>query len=272
MYLVLPTPYSLFQRKTFKETIMSFFKRMLSSVGIGAAKVDTVLFKNQFTQGETIEGVVTIQGGDVEQKIDDIYVSIETHYKGEDTTEVGTLSKHQLAQSFVIAANEKREFPFSMQLPFHTPVTMGNTKVWLQTGLDIKSAIDPSDQDHIQVFPSELLNALFVAIEQLGFTTRQIETQKAPYHLQHITYIAQQFEYVPYSGPFQGKLDEFEIVPIVQANQVTVFMEIDRRARNLGGLFAEMLDTDETRVQLTVGPNDLPNLRNMLYEQISRYS
>lgn len=253
---------------------MSFFKRMLSSVGIGAASVDTVLFKDQFMQGETINGVVTIQGGDVEQQIDEIYVSIQTYYKGgsEETTKVGTLNKHKLAQAFVIAPNEKREFPLSIHLPFHTPLTMGKTKIWLETGLDIKSAMDPSDQDHIRVVPSELLNALFVAIEQLGFHTRQIETQEAPYHLRHMTHIAQQFEYVPYSGPFQGKLDEFEIVPVAESNQVTVFMEIDRRARDLGGLFAEMLDTDETRVQLTYGINDLPNLRDMLYEQIDRWS
>lgn len=251
---------------------MSFMSRMLSSVGIGAATVDTILFKNQFAQGETITGTVTIKGGQVEQQIDDIYVSIETDYKSDETRVTVTLNQQKLSQGFMIAANEKKEFPFSIQLPFHTPLTMGRSKIWLETGLDIKNAIDPSDRDYIKVVPGELLAPLFAATEQLGFRTRQIETQKAPYHLQHITKVAQQFEYVPYGGPFQGKLDEFEITPIVEAHQVTVFMEIDRRAQGLGGLFSEMLDTDETRVQISYGANDLPNLGEILYQQISRWS
>ncbi len=251
---------------------MSFMKGLLSSIGIGAAEVDTILLKNQFVQGETIKGTVMVKGGSVEQQIDDIYVSIQTDYKSDDTRTTVTLNKQKLSQPFTIGPNEKKEFPLSISLPRHTPLTMGRSKIWLETGLDIKSAIDPSDRDYIKVVPGELLAPLFQAVEQLGFRTRQIETQRAPYHLQHIANIAQQFEYVPYSGPFRGKLDEFEIVPMVEANQVTVFMEIDRRAQGLGGLFSEMLDIDETRVQMTYSASDIPNLRDMLYQQISRWS
>ena len=35
---------------------MGFFKKMLSSVGIGSAKVDTVLDKEECVPGEMIEG------------------------------------------------------------------------------------------------------------------------------------------------------------------------------------------------------------------------
>ena len=254
---------------------MSFIQRMLSSVGIGAASVDTILSTDTFTQGEMMNGTVIVRGGNVEQKIDEIYLSVKTIYKSksDDVKSTGDLAKYKLATGFVIGPNETKELPFSFRLPYHTPITtMGRTRIWLETGLDIKSALDPSDQDSIRVAPSRLLQALLQATEQLGFRIRQVEVEAAPYHMSGVSPIVQQFEYVPYSGEFRGKLDEFEIVPIVEEHQVTVFMEIDRRARDLGGLFAEMLDVDETRVRLTYTEQDLPNLSHMLYQQLSQYS
>lgn len=41
---------------------MSFFGRMLASVGIGSAKVDTVLEKVTYMPGEVVRGAVRIQG------------------------------------------------------------------------------------------------------------------------------------------------------------------------------------------------------------------
>ena len=52
---------------------MSFFKKVLSSVGIGAAKVDTILLNESCEPGGELEATVMIQGGDIEQQIDSIY-------------------------------------------------------------------------------------------------------------------------------------------------------------------------------------------------------
>lgn len=41
---------------------MSFFNKMLASIGIGGAKVDTKLEKSAYTAGETIRGQVEIYG------------------------------------------------------------------------------------------------------------------------------------------------------------------------------------------------------------------
>ena len=59
---------------------MSFFNKVLASVGIGAATVDTKLERDQVVPGEEIKGIVEIRGGNVEQKIDDIYLSVNTQY------------------------------------------------------------------------------------------------------------------------------------------------------------------------------------------------
>jgi len=57
---------------------MSFFNKVLASVGIGAATVDTILEKEEVMFGEEIKGIVNIRGGNTEQRIDDIYLTINT--------------------------------------------------------------------------------------------------------------------------------------------------------------------------------------------------
>ena len=57
---------------------MSLFNKVLASVGIGAATVDTKLERDQVDPGEELKGVVEIRGGNTEQRIDDIYLTINT--------------------------------------------------------------------------------------------------------------------------------------------------------------------------------------------------
>lgn len=45
---------------------MGLFKKILSSVGVGGAKVDTVVSQSSVRVGEDIQGVVNIIGGSVE--------------------------------------------------------------------------------------------------------------------------------------------------------------------------------------------------------------
>ncbi|HBS44485.1 MAG TPA: sporulation protein SpoOM, partial [Paenibacillus sp.] len=59
---------------------MSMFKRMLASAGIGAAKVDLMLHQDFVNAGDTISGTVRIQGGRVDQEVDDVYAFVKTRY------------------------------------------------------------------------------------------------------------------------------------------------------------------------------------------------
>ncbi len=108
---------------------MSFFNKVLASVGIGAAKVDTKLVQDTVTPGGEIKGVVEIRGGNVEQKIDAIYLSIHTTYLKESDdkkyTVTGLVDRFQITASFNLRANERKEIPFSFILPLDTP------QVWI---------------------------------------------------------------------------------------------------------------------------------------------
>lgn len=256
---------------------MSFFNKVLASVGIGSAKVDTRLERDTVSPGEALRGTVEITGGNTEQKIDDIYLSVNTTYIKESDdkkyTVSGLIDRFRLAESFILAANERKEIPFSFTLSPDTPLSFGKTKIWVATGLDIKNAVDPTDNDFIRVVPNPLMDSVLNAVSGMGFRLREAECQQASHRLRRRLPFIQEFEFVPSSGPFRGRLDELEIVFFPLSNAETeIIMQIDRKARGLGGFLAEALEMDESHVRLTITNGDIPYMAQKLQTLISKYA
>ncbi|WP_415817434.1 sporulation protein [Mesobacillus thioparans] len=255
---------------------MSLFNKVFASVGIGAAKVDTKLEKDRVKPGEEVRGIVEIRGGNVEQNIDDIYLSLHTTYiKEKDDrkyTATAQIDRFRLIQSFSIKENETKEIPFTFRLPLEMPLTMGRTKVWVSTGLDIKNAVDPSDKDYLTVIPNPLMEGVFNAISNLGFRLREAECEQAPRHLRRNMPFVQEFEFIAVSGPFRGRLDELELVFYPNSeNEAEVLIQVDRRARGLGGFLSEAMGMDETYVRMNIHVSELPALQQKLQDTIARY-
>ncbi|OAB41943.1 sporulation protein [Paenibacillus glacialis] len=258
---------------------MSMFKRMLASAGIGAAQVDLMLHQEEVNAGDTISGVVRIQGGRVDQQVDDVYAFVMTRYlKEQNDTKVNveaTVAKFLLASKFTVESEQVYEFPVSFQLPAITPVTMGRTPVWIHTGLDIKEAVDPKDRDQLQVNPHPYSAVILEAVNQLGFRIREVTCQYAPHYSRNngLPFV-QEFEFVP-ASQFRGQLDELEIIFFPDENGVDLLLQIDRKARGLAGLFAEALDTDESFVKMRFDRNQLASgasyVADQLAETIRRY-
>lgn len=255
---------------------MSFFKKALASFGVGAAKVDTILDRSNVRVGDTITGRVEIVGGDVAQTIDAISLVLYTSYTKElnDTKyeEDVVLEKLRISDAFTVEAGEKKSLPFSFELPYETPITMGKTRVWVHTGLDIAMAIDPTDKDYISVEPTPLATEILNAVQALGFRLREVECEAAAPVYRNRYPFAQEFEFVPTSGQFRGKLDEFEVMFLSQsAHSAELLLQIDRKVRGLSSLFAEALDLDESFVRLTITTADVPQLQQKLSHIIQRH-
>lgn len=255
---------------------MSFFNKMFASIGIGAAKVDTKLTTDTFKAGETVEGIVEIIGGNVEQKIDEIYLTVFSTYIKEDDdqkyTKQAEIMKVKINEPFTISARETKVIPFHFTLPYDTPVTIGASRVWIHTGLDIKGAIDPQDKDYIEVHPNTLMEKVLTSLHQLGFKLRQVENEEAPLRLRKRLPFLQEFEFYPTSGKFNGKLDELEVVFLpINENELELLMEIDRKARGLTGLFAEAFDLDETLVKVRITKEDISHMELKLSSTIEKF-
>ncbi len=255
---------------------MSFFNKVFASIGIGSATVDTKLEKNSYCAGETVKGVAEINGGSTEQEIDSIYITLFTTYIRESDdkklTDYAPIQRVQISDPFKIRENEKKEVSFTFTLPYETPITYGNTKVWVATGVDIKNSIDPKDKDYIEIQPNDITNAVLTSVNELGFRIRKVECEQAPRKFRGRYPFIQEFEFVPVSGQYQRLLDELEIMFINQSeDQIELLMEVDRRARGLSGFLAEALEMDESMVRLTIRSTDLPDLASKLQEAISRF-
>ncbi|RHW38634.1 sporulation protein SpoOM [Lysinibacillus yapensis] len=256
---------------------MSFFNKMLASIGVGSAKVDTKLEKSSYAAGETIQGEVEVYGGNVEQQIDAIYLTLYTTYIKElddhKYTAKAPIQKFKVSDPFVVNANETKIIPFSFKIPVDVPITVGNTQVWVATELDIRSGADSQDKDYIEIRPSKIAERILEEVQQLGFRLRKAECEQASYKYRQTYPFIQEFEFVPVSGAFRGRLDELEVVFISQSDvRADILMQVDRKARGFGGFLAEALDADETHVRMTITQNDLNSLGEQLRQTISRYS
>lgn len=234
---------------------MSFFKKALSSIGIGSAKVDARLRDDRVSPGGVVSGVVDIRGGGVDQQIGTIYMLVKARVEaGDDEKKVqyeATLGEYALTQTFTLKAGENKEIPFEVTMPLHLPLTVGHSQVWIQTGLDIKQAVDPTDTDYLRVVPDALQHAVFDSLERMGLRLREAKCIEAPHFLR--LPCVQEFEFVPQHGAFRGRLDEVELFFVPNGpNELDLFFEIDRRKRGLSGLLSEAMNLDETKVRLTL--------------------
>lgn len=238
---------------------MSFFKKMLASVGIGNAKVDTVLDTAQVPVGGDISGIVHIEGGQVEQQVDRIYLFIKSEYIRErddrKVRETVTITKFLLTDRFTLGAGERKQIPFRFTLPEYVPITLRSSGVWVETGLDIPSAADATDRDALNVTPSDEIQIALDAIELLGFRLREVTNDYAPRLGGPLPFV-QEFEYVP-TTKFRGQLDELEVLFRQNNGDLELLLEVDRRARGLGGFFSEAMGTDESLVRLHLSENEL---------------
>lgn len=262
---------------------MSFFKKMLSKVGIGAARVDTELYNEVFTPGEGVKGVVTITGGSVEQEIDAVYFKIKSTFEDEieidtddgeeevDITRSAVIESFQISEPFTLAPEEVVSFDIDFTLPPDTPATVGKTKTWVETGLDIKMAVDPGDKDYIHVLPHPLVDAVLNSLLSMGFVITEVVCEPAPPGMGMRVPFVQEFELKPDQGHFKQRLDEIELIFRVLDDGIEVFMEVDRKARGLFGHLSELMEQDESMVRFIINKGDLDNLTIQLNDLIEAH-
>lgn len=238
---------------------MSFFNKMLASVGIGAAQIDTHLEKSSYYPGEEVHGIVHIKGGNVEQTVERIYLKLMTEYTRESDdkkyTESYTLAKINVSSRITLKPGDHQEIPFSFSLPLETPLTISRQPVWVHTGLDIDNAIDPKDRDFIDVEPSKDASMIFEAVESLGF---RFKTSTCEYHprLGRGVPFVQEIEFYP-GSQYAGHIKELELILYPDQDGISILVEVDRRGRGVSGWLQRSLDMDEQHSWVDLDRQDL---------------
>ncbi len=211
---------------------------MLATVGIGAAKVDTVLNSSIFYPGGKIDGVIHITGGSVDQEIDelDLSVLVEVKRESDDNTyyENHAVAKYNVAKKFKINKEEKIQIPFEFYLPYELPISavgsrkFNSIKVFLKTDLDIDDALDKADYDYLQIQPLPAMKNTLDALDSLGFTFIKSDIEYG--HIQESNFnFYQEIEYRAGNTVYSRKISELELTFIGKNDGVMLILELDKK-------------------------------------------
>ncbi|MGR5069742.1 MULTISPECIES: sporulation protein [Vibrio] len=242
------------------------FKKLKASLGIGSAKVDTILDEMSVYQGSTLKGYVQIIGGDVEQQIDAITIKLNTEMKVEVDDSVSyqsfTIDQLKAVEPFVIQPNEEKQVPFELKLHDETPITAvsalkNQCHVWVETTLDIGFAIDPRDRDYIEVKPLPVAARVIGAIEQAGFTMVKADVEKG--NLRGNTFSSRSGIYQELEFRNNGFIStkEIELSFILDREVMHCLAEIDRSLRFSGDQYRSFslpLNATDAQVASAVAP------------------
>lgn len=221
------------------------FKKLLASIGIGKAKVDAILLTDSMQPGEAFDVEVVIKGGDVEQELNALELAIMATAKAEKEVNDETVkyNKSVVLQhwvqdlNLVVQPNEEIVKQFTLELHPETPITgVGNnnrSKVWLQTGLDIKNGIDGSDKDPLMIMPTNNQMAILQAVESMGYSLFKVDIEAGGVQAHGFSSALacyQEFEFKPQSSSFFGT-KELEVTLVNNGHSTGVLLELDRAFR-----------------------------------------
>ncbi|MDT0610409.1 sporulation protein [Streptomyces lancefieldiae] len=235
------------------------FKRLLGSLGVGAPTVDTVLDPAPALPGGTLSGQVHLKGGqadfDIEHITLELVARVEAEREDGESDGIVVFDRFTVGGGFRLAAQEPRSVPFSVMLPWETPVTelygqpLGIV-LGVRTELAVAGAKDKGDLDQLTVAPLPAQEAILEALGQLGFGFKSADLEYG-----HIAGTGQQLpfyqeiELTP-APQYAHQVNEIELTFLTGPGGLEVVLEADKR----GGLFSSGHDA---LTRFTVGHHDV---------------
>ncbi|GAA0648593.1 sporulation protein [Streptomyces thermocarboxydovorans] len=234
------------------------FKRLLGSLGVGGPTVDTVLDAGPFRPGGALSGQVHLKGGnadfDIEHVTLELVARVEAEHEGGESEGVVAFERYTVGGGFRLAEGEERSVPFSVTLPWETPVTELHGQplgvvLGVRTELAVAGARDKGDLDPLTVGPLPVQEAILEAFGQLGFGFKSADLeygriggtgQQLPFY--------QEIELNP-APQYAHQVNEIEVTFLANPGGVEVVLEADKR----GGFFSAGHDA---LTRFTVGHQD----------------
>ncbi|WP_421617269.1 sporulation protein [Brevibacillus sp. TJ4] len=202
------------------------FKKLMAKFGVGAAKIDLRLDGQGYRLGETMTGVIRIEGGNVEQRIVDLKVALlmKVSLRGKEV--IKTVETYPVKSNFTVQPNPAvQEIPFSFQVPAGLAVTAPSVSYNLQTKLDVEMAVDPTDMDLVVILPPEPVERVLQALERSDFRQKPDSGK--------LTQYGQEFSFFP--GSDVGlPLKELSAIFFAGPEELRMLVELDLVGAQLG--------------------------------------
>lgn len=221
-------------------------KKLLASIGIGKATVDTILLTDTLRAGEAFDIEVVIQGGDVDQEIQGLGFAVMASAKAETHDGEHEYNKSVVLQEWwqdldlTVKAGEKLSKNITLNLHPEAPASelfgQSIAKIWLQTGIDIKNGVDGSDKDPLVILPSLTQLAVLDFISQKDYRLFKSDIEvgrvQAPGVVSHLP-CYQEYEFKPQGRSFFG-VQEIEVTFVDNGRETGVLLEVDRAFKGDG--------------------------------------
>ena len=220
------------------------FQKVMASFGQGGATVDARILDRHVLPGGTLHGEVILVGGQIDQEVDSLAVTllarVEQGPDGE-TTDL-PFQNVQLAGRELVRAGAQIKVPFEMQMPWETPVTtvfgkyLTGMAVGLQTNLNLaRTVVDPQDVDAIPIEPVPAQHRILDAMTRIGWKFRDANLVK-----NRIDGVDQQlpfFQEINFTPPPAGAtvFNELAVSFLARPRDVQVVLDVQKRVRVLKG-------------------------------------
>ncbi|MFE7185651.1 sporulation protein [Streptomyces erythrochromogenes] len=213
------------------------FKGPLGSFGIGGPAADTDLAPGPVLPGGRLVGEVRLKGGgaafDIERITLDLTARVEAGAGGGQHGGVVVLDRFRVGGGFRLDADEERGLPFSVTLPWETPVTeihgqLLGIVLGVRTELGVAGAKDKGGIDPLRVGPLPVQEAVLEALGQLGFGLTSADLaygriggtgQRLPFYQEIVITPAPRYAHA---------MREIEVTFLANAGGVEVVLEADR--------------------------------------------
>ncbi|MFP8964876.1 sporulation protein, partial [Streptomyces nanhaiensis] len=220
------------------------FKRLLGSLGVGGPTVDTVLEQGAALPGGPLSGQIHLKGGSADFDIDHITLELiaRVEVEHEDGESEGGIAfeRFTVAGNFRLAEGEERTVPFTVTLPWETPVTelygqpLG-VVLGVRTELAVAGAKDKGDLDPLTVGPLPAQEAVLEALGQLGFGFKSADLEYGRIHGTGQTLpFYQEIELTP-APQYAHAATEIEVTFLAHPGGMEVVLEADKRGGPFGG-------------------------------------
>ncbi|HAV57284.1 MAG: SpoOM protein [Acinetobacter sp. GWC1_38_13] len=218
------------------------FNKIMSGLGLQGVTVETRLQNPNLQAGETLHGEISFKGGSSDKEINGLYLQLMTMAEVEsgdhEFNQPLILQEWLVNSRFLLPAHQAHSFPFSIQLPFETPITevacrRNGARVWIQTHMDVDWGLDATDRDYLKVLPTAAMQSFLQAMQQCGFVLSTVDVEKGQLTARNFRSTIgcyQELEFVS-SHMFSG-FNEVEVSFVAEAQQTHIMLEIDRTFRS----------------------------------------
>ncbi len=221
------------------------FARVLRAFGVGGPSVDTVLTDPATHPGGTLRGEVRVAGGEYDVLIDNIVLALVTRAEAEDGETLLEFHRASVAGNFTLAAGAREDIPFTLTVPWETPVThlagraLTGMMMGVRTELWVAKSVDPGDLDRVEIHPLPAQEQILAAFDRLGFRLRHADVERGGiYGVRQELPFYQEIEYAA-PAEYAPSMDEVEVTFVTDESGMEVILEFDKR----GGLLSEGRDS-----------------------------